>query len=103
MAEGASRAILLVCIMLLSGCTFNEEQSNDNLIDNTEGFSFSSKWAEIDNQVIVGELFSTSVLVSSEQSVPWNYELSVSTSMESMSIIVLKGKIIKSQFHLHQR
>ena len=82
MAEGASRAILLVCIMLLSGCTFNEEQSNDNLVDNTEGFSFSSRWAESDNQVIVGELFSTSVLVSSEQSVPWNYKLSVSTSIE---------------------
>ena len=81
MAEGASRAILLVCIMLLSGCTFNEEQSNDGLIDNTERFSFSSKWAEIDEQIIVGELFTTSVLVLSDQSVPWNYELTITTNI----------------------
>ena len=78
MAEGASRAILLVCIMLLSGCI--RGTVNDGLIDNTERFSFSSKWAEIDEQIIVVEL-TTSVLVLSDQSVPWNYELTITTNI----------------------
>ena len=81
MAEGTLRAILLVCIMLLSGCTFNEEESIIDLKDNTEDFLFTSEWAEIDEQIIVGELFSTSVLVLSDQNVPWNYELTITKNI----------------------